>query len=194
MEVIQSLPRRRIWFWRHLILAWSDSLLWDRWWHFCKNPRGHFLPHPGLPRLSQICPSPGKYMRCWTKPIFTPDPRVSPSDEIFPVEALPQSTVISSPLPLKPSNKLSAIEQIQLYPPLKMHSLSLSLSLSLLCVRNLMSNDGILWASRKDLLADTKICFWKIFTESDHLNSEISREGKHENQSKREGEQGYLIL
>ena len=95
--------------WRHLILAWSDSLLWDRWWHFHKDLGGLFLPRLTLNVTNLPFPG-GKYTRCWTKSIFTPDPKVSLPNVTFPAKALLQSTVIYSPLPLKLFNKLTTAE------------------------------------------------------------------------------------
>lgn len=83
---------------------------------------------------------------------LTPATKISLMDEIFPVKAFLQSNVRYSPLPLKSSNKLVPIELTQLHIPLKMHTHTP------MCRRLLMSNDRILWDSKKDL-ADVKISF-----------------------------------
>ena len=109
----------------------------------------------------------------WTKPLlffFTPATKVSLLNEIFPTNALLQSHVKYSCLPLKSSNELVPMGPTWPHSPLKKHLRTHAP----MCQKLLMSNDGILWASKKNLFTNRKISALKIFTGSDHLSSETS--------------------
>lgn len=108
---------------------------------------------------------------------FTLATRVSLMDELVPRKALLQSNVTVSCLWSYP-HKPVTIEQTQVHGPLRMHTHAHTP----ICYRLTTSNDGLLWASENNLLANVKIPVLNCFTGSDHL-----RFWNFQTQSKRKG-------
>lgn len=133
------------------------------------STRKHFLPCPGSPWMSPICPlQKGRTQEAKQSQSFLyPATEVSLLDATFPMKALLQSHVIHSLLPLKSSNKLVTRELTWLYVPIKIHTHTYIHTgiHTPRCQKLLMNNDGLVWASKKKNLLcrhEKNTCFKNI--------------------------------